>query len=83
MAPIPFPEVAMTASWTLPALLGYLGTWSGVVRYRADRGSDPVAERLPAFEAAWGDVAERTVTWPLAIRTGRSVLAIRLAFRLD
>ncbi len=59
-------------AWTLPQLMGYLGTWSAVDRYRRQHGVDP----LPALEAElhprWGDPeSARLVVWPLAAVAGR------------
>jgi SAM-dependent methyltransferase len=66
------PRFEMTASWTLPQLLGYLGTWSAVQRYRNTKGSDPIASILKELDAAWGEPADRkAVQWPLALRAGR------------
>jgi SAM-dependent methyltransferase len=66
------PDFSMTAEWTLDDLLGYLGTWSSVVRYRQQRGADPLALIDKQLAEAWGpaDVA-RTVRWPLYCRIGR------------
>lgn len=76
--PFPWPEIGlppqtMTAAWTLDQLLGYLGTWSSVKRYREQRGEDP----LPALRAAllplWPEAGQAvlTVSWPLPVRIGR------------
>jgi SAM-dependent methyltransferase len=69
---IPPPAFTMTAEWTLDDLLGYLGTWSSVVRYRQDRDVDPLSLIDKRLSEAWGppNVA-RTVHWPLYIRVGR------------
>ena len=75
--PFPFarltpPPMAMQAEWTLPHLVGYLGTWSAVRRCRADTGTDPrqaVTERLAAV---WGDPhASRAAVWDLSVLAGR------------
>jgi SAM-dependent methyltransferase len=66
------PRFEMTASWSEAELLGYLGTWSAVQRYRAARGADPVALVAPEIAAAWPSGAARVTTrWPLALRVGR------------
>ncbi|MGD8378928.1 MAG: class I SAM-dependent methyltransferase [Gammaproteobacteria bacterium] len=73
----PFPEIeaprlAMEKRWTLGDLLGYLGTWSAVQRYRQTRGEDPLALLEPELARAWGAPEEpRTVRWPLHIRALR------------
>lgn len=73
----PFPEEAlapqeMRQTWTLRQFLGYVGTWSAVIRYRADRRLDPVAALEEALLPEWGDSATpRPITWPLVVRAGR------------
>jgi SAM-dependent methyltransferase len=74
--PLPFPEVptpafAMTASWTLPRLLGYVRTWSATGRYMERNGIDPVVELAAKLATLWGVADEkRSVTWPLSFRVG-------------
>jgi len=66
------PPYNMTALWALDDLIGYLRTWSSVVRYKADRGGDPLEEIIPDLRVLWGDVAvQKSVQWPLTIRAGR------------
>jgi SAM-dependent methyltransferase len=66
------PDFEMTAKWTLPALLGYLGTWSGMKRFEADRGFSPLEAMRDAFESDWGDPDEvKTVRWPVILRVCR------------
>ena len=75
--PFPFDEIdppafVMTVSWDLPALIGFLGTWSGSQRYLAERGRHPLDEIIEDLEAAWGEPeSERKVSWPLFFRVGR------------
>jgi SAM-dependent methyltransferase len=73
---LPFDEIAtptfgLERSWTRAELVGYVGSWSAVARYRSLKGDDPV----PAFDAElaryWSDVDRRTVHWPLTVRAGR------------
>lgn len=70
--PVEVPQFAMTARWTLGALLGYVGSWSAVRRHRQREGIDPVPELAAALAAHWGapDVP-RTVRWPLVVRAAR------------
>jgi SAM-dependent methyltransferase len=76
--PFPFDEIdpprfSMVARWNLDRLLGYLGTWSAVVRHRDRCGSNPLDQIRGELEAAWGvPDLERDVTWPLNLRVGRS-----------
>ncbi|VAV93642.1 hypothetical protein MNBD_ALPHA01-2058 [hydrothermal vent metagenome] len=66
------PEFNMVASWRLDDLLGYLATWSAVVRYKADRGRDPIEEIRPELSAVWGSETDmRPVNWPLTFHIGR------------
>ena len=70
---IPPPEIEMEAQWPLAAFLGYVGTWSAVTRFRAERGFDPVAKLAEELGPHWGDpAAPRQIRWPLALRVGRS-----------
>jgi len=66
------PDFEITATWTLPALLGYISTWSGFKRFEAERGINPVESMYGAFESAWGDPEKaKTVIWPLNLRVCR------------
>lgn len=72
-AELPAPAFAMEAQWTLPALLGYIGTWSAVGRYRTVRGCNPVEAFSRAFHDVWGMAdTVRRVAWPLYVRVGVS-----------
>lgn len=74
--PFPFPEMAappfaMTASWTLPQLLGYLRSWSATGRYRAALDRDPVVALESELTPLWGEpLASRMISWPLVLRIG-------------
>lgn len=66
------PSFEMEAEWPLASFLGYAGTWSSVMRFRAERGFDPVVELARDLEPLWGDPATpRRIRWPLALRAGR------------
>jgi ubiquinone/menaquinone biosynthesis C-methylase UbiE len=73
----PFTEIAapgfeMTEDWTLEQLLGYLGTWSAVRRYREREGIDPrELIRAPLSEAWHTAGGSKRVRWPLHVRLGR------------
>ncbi len=73
----PFPELevppfAMSASWTLPDLLGYLRTWSASQRFQREKGHDPVATIEDALRQVWPNPTEPClVRWPLVFRVGR------------
>jgi len=69
--PIESPEMA--EEWTLGQMLGYIGTWSAVVRCREETGSDPVAALAGRLERLWGgDERPRRIQWVLTVRAGRS-----------
>ena len=73
----PFPELAVPAfdmrtEWNVEDLIGYLGTWSPLKRFRRERGFDPLAAIVPELRAAWGDARERVAVWPFTVRAFRS-----------
>ena len=71
-APIPSPTFDMARRWTLAQLLGYIGTWSAVQRYRKAKGDDVLDEFAARLAARWGDPSTtRQVSWPLLVRAGR------------
>lgn len=75
--PFPFEEqsaplFSMQAEWRLADLIGYLGTWSAVQRFKEAREQDPVAHAAPALGEAWGDPERvKPVLWTLPMRMGR------------
>ena len=70
--PIACPSIAMTASWSLGQVIGYVRTWSAVSRYRAGAGVDPMPALESAIAPLWGDGrSRREVRWPLAIKAWR------------
>jgi SAM-dependent methyltransferase len=70
---LPAPAFEMVADWTLPQLLGYLGTWSATIRYREAQGHDPVEPLTAELAAQWGrSQRSRRITWPLLLRVGRA-----------
>lgn len=75
--PFPFarletPAFTMHADWRLADLVGYLGTWSAVKRYRDAGHADPLPELTRALAPHWGEAeAARAITWPLYLQVGR------------
>jgi SAM-dependent methyltransferase len=66
------PEFELRLQWDLDSLIGYLGTWSAVQRYKREKGQDPLPALRAEIAPCWGSpVAARTVTWPLHLRVGR------------
>ena len=49
---LPAPPFDMQQEWTLAQLVGYLGTWSPLPRYRQERGHDPLEAVVPELQAA-------------------------------
>jgi ubiquinone/menaquinone biosynthesis C-methylase UbiE len=68
---IDMPEFEMQLEWSFEQLVGYLGTWSPLKKYREERGDDPLAIVLPRLTDAWGGATERVVSWPLSVRAFR------------
>lgn len=70
--PLPSPELWLTAEWTLPQLLGYLGSLSATARCRAATRSDPVEQHAGALAKAWGDPKRlQPMRWPLVLHLRR------------
>ncbi len=75
--PFPFarvdvPDFPMTKPWTLDQLLGYVGTWSGLEKYRKRTGNDPMPAFRTEMEHFWGDPDQpRLMIWPLTTMVGR------------
>ena len=75
--PFPFqriegPTFAMHAQWTLEHLIGYLKSWSALVLYERETGTDALEAIRGQLESAWGDPASaKDVKWPLTILAGR------------
>jgi len=71
-AELPFPAVAMELEWDLDGFVDYIATWSAVMRYRKERGHDPLPELRAGLLPLWGEPAlRRHVVWPLTGRIGR------------
>ena len=74
---VPFDELAapdfpMTAEWTFPQLLGYLGTWSATQAATRALGRNPLESLAPRLQQAWGaDMSARPVVWDLGVRIFR------------
>ncbi len=62
---------SMEALWSKQQLLGYLGTWSAVTRYREETGDDPLPAVAAALDECWGSVTVQSLVWPLTLRVGQ------------
>jgi SAM-dependent methyltransferase len=70
--PVEMPPLRVTATWTLADMLAFIGSWSGVRRYMAERGADPVPRVADPLARLWGDPdTVRTIQWPLYVRASR------------
>jgi SAM-dependent methyltransferase len=73
----PYPRIETPAfiiehAWTRDDLVGYVGTWSAVVRGRQAEGIDPLEEFARRLEPLWPDRAEvRRVWWPVHLLVSR------------
>ncbi len=71
-ATVPVPPLAMEAVWSLPRLLGYMNTWSGVKAATRALGRNPLEAFAEEIAPLWGEPErERRIRWPLTVRLGR------------
>lgn len=66
-AELPPPSFAMQVEWSADEMLGYLGTWSALAKYKKEQGRDPRELIEEKLRGAWGNGLKK-VTWPLAVR---------------
>jgi hypothetical protein len=65
------PSLEMRVQWNLPELIGYIGTWSSVSRYRTAKGEDPLPSLNERLAVPWGNPLERReIRWPLSVLAG-------------
>lgn len=75
--PFPFEELEappfkMEARWNLDRLVGYLGTWSSVQKYKDKHETDPLEIVIRDLRRAWGRPEdEKKIHWPVHMRVGR------------
>ena len=70
--PIEAPRFEMARQWTVDELLGYIGTWSAVQRYRVAEGGAGVVSFAEELRGRWGGPdLRREVRWPVSVRAGR------------
>lgn len=53
------PPFRMRVEWTLDQVLGYVGTWSAVLRHRAATGRDPLPPLRRTLAESWGEAGRR------------------------
>jgi ubiquinone/menaquinone biosynthesis C-methylase UbiE len=75
--PFPFEELIaplfkMEARWNLNRLVGYLGTWSSVQKFKDTHNADPIDIVVRDLKRAWGGPEdEKEIHWPVHMRVGR------------
>lgn len=72
MREIEAPSFQLNLEWDLDNLIGYIGTWSAVQRYKRATGEDPLPVLRAEIAPCWPTPMEaRRVTWPVHLRVGR------------
>lgn len=67
------PEFKLQLQWDLDSLIGYIGTWSAVQRYKRATNQDPLPSLRAEMAPYWGSpVQTKQVVWPLYLRVGRA-----------
>ena len=75
--PFPFEELVaplfkMETRWNLDRLVGYLGTWSSVQKFKDKHNTDPIEIVIRDLRRAWGRPEdEKEINWPIHMRVGR------------
>ena len=69
--PLPAPTFFASVRWDLARTLDFVRSWSGTEALRVRTGRDPVEALAPEVAAAWGDVRERELRFPLYLRVHR------------
>ncbi|WP_422081064.1 class I SAM-dependent methyltransferase [Ulvibacterium sp.] len=63
---------AITVSWDLRRLEGYLNTWSSVQNYRdRNKGQNPVDDFMDRLRSVWGETGQRNVNFPIFVKAFR------------
>lgn len=66
------PGFAMSVTWDLHQLLGYLGTWSATQYYREQRQHDPLPDLYEQLKPHWPDeTVAKEIRWPLHLKVGQ------------
>lgn len=66
------PAFNMEAKWSFEHLLGYIGTWSSVQKFREQNNTDPLESLARDLQQVWGRLKEKKrIHWPINMRVGR------------
>jgi SAM-dependent methyltransferase len=68
---LPAPAFRLVTDWPLARMVGYLGTWSAVVRYRATEQRDPLPQIEAVLAPLWPAGGVRRLVWMIHLRLGR------------
>jgi len=67
------PTFSLRTDWTLDQVLGYVGTWSAVLRYRdAHPSHDPLPDLARQLATHWPVAGTLGLVWPVHLRLGRA-----------
>ena len=67
------PTFSLRTDWTLDQVLGYVATWSAVLRYRdAHPGRDPLPDLRRQLATHWPVAGTLRLVWPIHLRLGRA-----------
>ena len=67
------PPFALQTEWSLDQALGYIGTWSAVLRFRdAHPGQDPLPALRAQLATHWRAATTLRLVWPIHLRVGRA-----------
>jgi ubiquinone/menaquinone biosynthesis C-methylase UbiE len=74
--PFPFdeiqtPDFAITLTWSLEQLIGYLNTWSAVKHFIKQNNYNPANQLQKDLEQCWGDEEFKPIQFPLFLRVGK------------
>ena len=62
----------MEANWSFEHLLGYIGTWSSVQKFKEQNKADPLEDFARDLNKIWGrPEEEKRIRWPINMRVGR------------
>ena len=66
------PTFNMEVKWSFKHLLGYMGTWSSVQKFREKNKADPLESFARDLQQVWGrPEKEKRIRWPINMRVGR------------
>jgi SAM-dependent methyltransferase len=66
------PAFNMEVKWSSEHLLGYIGTWSSVQKFREQNNTDPLESLARDLQQVWGRLKEKKrIHWPINMRVGR------------